>query len=181
MPRNAGAFDIFFNNVKVDTVALRNYSLKDCEVSFDKDGNIYINAPQYKMMMMNTQSEVKEPKPTKHYYLVTQAAKPGSVKYYIEIFINGYFVKGVSDQQGDNVFEITEYFKKGLNKVEIKARKVITSYPDGNMSDYFRVIIGEGSGDVKDNRIVVETNLISYVRYANESESFSDAQYIDAK
>ena len=132
-PVQAFARSVFLNGVDISNV--RNQTFKDATVSIDKDGNVRIEAPGYKV-------EVKDPAPSsgtptapplskggpnpalqKKYYLITQPSTDGRAQYDFVVVVNGVEYKTIKAGTSQVIMEISAWLRKGDNEVEIRAIK----------------------------------------------------------
>lgn len=159
-PTQALARSVFLNGVDISNV--RNQTFKDASVSIDKDGNVRIEAPGYKV-------EVKDPAPNsgtptpppmskggpnpslvKKYYLITQPSNDGRAQYDFAVVVNGVEYKTVKAGAPQVIMEISAWLKKGDNEIEIRAIKDhSTSRKSVSPTDEARLIVGVGHEENK--------------------------------
>lgn len=167
---------IFLNGV--DVTGLTDQSFKGCTVTFDSQGNIYINAPGYRVKRIETDEQTKVSssvttsvtsmnKPSKKYFLVTEHNNGSKVWDDYTVLINGNIVKKFNSKDGLILEDITKYVTKGKNQIVITATKS-PGYPGGSPSYWYRIIIGEGHEQGK--KIIIDKSLIRFTRKASDTE-----------
>ena len=172
------AVTVYLNGVAITGVP--NQTFKNCTVTTDASGNVYIDAPAYKVEAPGGKT-VSAPsagvqaglEPSQRYWLITERT-PSLADYDIDVFINGKWVRKFLNEEERQVVEISNYFKTGSNKVALMARKRKEG-ADRNSSSpahYFRIVIG--AGKMNGRSIMVTESLVDYRRTAAEIEDRND-------
>jgi hypothetical protein len=167
----AAAGDVYINDVNVE--GLTNQSFEKVNVRLDEKGNVHIDAPGYSVKRV-TLAETKPPAPdaviSRKYFLVTEQTAQGQTEYDIDVFLNGKFLRTLSSADPQLVSELSKTLKPGRNQVLLQARKHLETRDapkSTSKASLFRVIIGEGS--VHGEQVVIEKQLVTYVRTAADS------------
>ena len=175
----AWAVTVYLNGVAITGVP--NQTFKNCTVTTDASGNVYIDAPAYKVEAPGAKAAApvaSAPQqaglaPTQRYWLVTERT-PEMADYDIDVFVNGKWLRKFLNEEERQVVEISKYFKTGPNKVALMARKRKNS-KDRNSSSpahYFRIVIG--AGKMNGRSIMVTESLVDYRRTAAEVDDRND-------
>ncbi|MGC8927696.1 MAG: hypothetical protein ACP5QK_07205 [Myxococcota bacterium] len=160
------AGSIFLNGVKIDGV--RDQEFKSVNIKIDKDGNIYISAPQYIVKTADEQAQKPaSPSVAKAYFLVTQISKDGRGGYDIDLFINGSWVKKITNKDEQIVMELTKYLQNGKNTIRLTGVKAKDEVTNPVSSAFTEVIIGEGSAGK--NNVVIDKPLIDFKFLSKEA------------
>lgn len=111
----AGVAATYLNGVRAD--GLSNLELKDVDVRVDKDGNIWIDAPQYKVEVEAGSGSRRADPPVAagRYWIVSEDV--GSSGQAIEVLINGGLVRVFRSGEAQLVLDLAPYLKHGLNTV----------------------------------------------------------------
>ncbi len=151
------AGSIFLNGVKIDGV--RDQEFKAVNIKIDKEGNIHISAPQY-IVKTSDESAQKQAAPVqaKAYFLVTQISKDGRGGYDIDLFINGNWVKKITNKDEQIVMDLTKYLQNGKNTIRLTGIKAKDETANPQSAGFTEVIIGEGSAGK--NNVVIDKPLI---------------------
>jgi hypothetical protein len=181
---SARAADIFVNGKEVR--GLTNLTIENCTVTFNTRGDIYISAPDLKVLptaaMGDQVDRIDPPKGQQsflknRYFLFTQTTAPGGVPYRFEVWVNGTLAKDFSSAQEQLSVEITLFLKKGSNKVEIKS--FYQAGTGGSPADSFSIFVGRGApnaGSLEINKL-----LLNYTRKGNDSGDAGDVFHIDVE
>ncbi len=150
---------IFLNGVKIDGV--RDQEFKAVNIKIDKDGNIHISAPQYIVKSGDDQSQKPtQPTQAKAYFLVTQLSSAGRGGYDIDLFINGNWIKKITNKEEQIVMDLTKYLQNGKNTIRLTGVKAKDAVVDPLSTGFTEIIIGEGSAGK--NNVVIDKPLIDY-------------------
>ncbi len=153
------ARSVFLNGVNIS--AVRNQTFKKVSVSLDKHGNVYIDAPGYKVEVVDpeqvgepaaTSSRKGGPNPllTKRYYLVTQPSPGGRAQYNFVVSVNGDKYKTIKAGSPQVIEEISALLHKGENEIIIKGTKNLSSgRKSSSPMDEASIILGIGHEDGK--------------------------------
>ena len=170
----AQARKVYLNGV--DISAVRGQTFKQATVAIDSNGDIRIDAPGYKVEVVDqNQAEKKPAKPipaaaaddrggpnpllTKRYYLVTQPSQDGRAQYDFELTVNGTARKKIRAGTPQVIMEISSWLQVGENEIVIAANKNLDGgQKSTSASDQARIMIGTGGEEakiVKIDRILV--------------------------
>ena len=170
------AKSVFLNGVNIDGVA--NQTFENCSVEIDAQGNIHIKAKGYQVQAQGTQPA---PPPvttgngvlTRRYWIVTEKNFPGMTQYDVDVFINSVWVRRLTADEEQVVFEVTKYVKPGNNVIHFTASKNMgATRKSHSPHHYFKVIVGEGN--VGGDNVMIDNPLLEYKRTAAESRTFND-------
>jgi len=171
------AKSVFLNGVNIDGVA--NQTFANCTVEIDGQGNVHIKAKGYKVQVGGaaaksapagaTHSNTR----TRRYWVVTEKNFPGMTQFDIDIFINSTWVRRVSSDEEQVVFEVSKYVKPGPNVIHFTATKNFgATRKSHSPQHYFKIILGEGN--VGGDNVMIDNPLVEYKRTAAESRTFND-------
>jgi hypothetical protein len=155
----AVAVEIYLNGVQV--TGAKDQVIEKAKVRFDKNGDIHISAPDYKVRELGNPAPAGtatagSPPPaapttsanlSRQYFVVSEVTRPGVTGYTIQVMVNNKFLKALPDSVAQNVLELNNYLKEGPNTVSFRAIR-----PEGKSaqstlaSDAFSVVLGEGKG-----------------------------------
>ncbi len=151
----------------VDISAVRNQTFKGATVTIDKNGNVLIDAPGYKVEVVDppaaSSSTTAPPKKNKggpnpmlqkRYYLVTQPSPGGRAQYDFVISANGVEYKTIKAGSPQVIVEISAWLHKGENEVHVKCVKNLAGGRKSSATtDEARVLIGIGHEEGKTVKI----------------------------
>jgi len=170
------AKSVFLNGVNIDGVA--NQTFENCAVEIDAQGNIHIKAKGYQVQTQGTQP-AQQPVGagssvlSRRYWIVTEKNFPGMTQYDVDVFINSVWVRRLTSDEEQVVFEVTKYVKTGNNVVHFTATKNMgATRKSHSPQHYFKVIVGEGN--VGGDNVMIDNPLLEYKRTAAESRTFND-------
>jgi hypothetical protein len=153
----AGAVEVYLNGVLI--TGAKDQVIDKAKVTLDKDGNVHISAPDYKVREVSapgapgadTSPPPAAPTTTANlgnkYFIVTEVTRPGMTGYTIQVMVNNKFLKALPDTVSQHVLELNNYLNEGTNTVSFRAIR-----PEGKSaqstlaSDSFSVVLGEGIG-----------------------------------
>lgn len=150
----AESVEVYLNGVQV--TGAKDQVIEKAKVTLDKEGNVYISAPDYKVRELGSQSGNVSPPPNapttnahlkRKYFVVTEVSRPKMTGYTIQVIINSKFLRNLSDEIPQDVLELNNYLNEGGNSVSFRAFR-----PEGKSaqstlaSDFFTVVLGEGKG-----------------------------------
>ncbi len=141
----AAAAAVYLNGV--DITSVRNKTFKNATVRIDDKGNIHIDAPGYKVEVVNPQDEAAGPNPnlTNHYYLVTQPSAEGKAQYDFIVTIGGVEKKVIPAGSPQVILEISAWLNPGPNEIRLTAAKRLEKgRKSASQNDEARLIIGRG-------------------------------------
>lgn len=160
------AGSIFLNGVKIDGV--RDQEFKAVNVKIDKDGNIHISAPQYIVKTADDPNQkATAPAQAKAYFLVTQISKDGRGGYDIDLFINGNWIKKITNKDEQIVMDLTKYLQNGKNTIRLTGVKAKDEVANPVSNGFTEVIVGEGAAGK--NNVVIDRPLIDFKFLSKES------------
>jgi len=181
------ARDVYLNGVKLDSsVVITSQTFPACEVQIDAKGDVYITAKGFKIEARpaaggtsTPASATPAPAPapvatlTKRYWLVSKQPRKGMAQYDVDVFVNGKLVKRVRAQDDPVILDVTKSVRPGANDVKLVAvknmgDKRLSSSP----TDTLEVVLGEGV--VGGGTVSITRTVVTYVRTAQETKSFSD-------
>jgi hypothetical protein len=166
----ASAAGLFINGVQAD--GIRNTAFHNCDVRVDDNGNVYITAPGYTVTVAGGQAAAPAATPpatvpTRRYFLVALAGRPGESQWEIDVFINSTFVRKVSGREPQTMVEVTKYLRVGRNTVHLQA---VRNMPYGPRSSspqaYVEVVVGEGNQ--ASGALLVNNPIVRYKKTAAE-------------
>jgi hypothetical protein len=148
------ALEVFLNGVQIS--GAKDQVIDKAKVVLDKDGNVHITAPDYKVREMSGGTNPSPP-PTavttnsnlkKKYFVVSEVTRIKMTGYQIQIIVNNKFLKTLSDDISQHVVELNNYLKEGTNTVSFRATRPKDKSAQSTLaSDAFSVILGEGKGE----------------------------------
>lgn len=169
----AHAGSVYLNGVKIDGVT--NQRFEKATVRIDEKGNLYIEAPGYKVEQVEGGSgdaPAAQGVITKHYFLVTEQNVIGMTEYDIDLYVNGRWVRKLRSNEDQIVSEVTKYLSPGKNKVLFVCKKTHGETRKSYSKDhYFRMLIGEGnmSGD----HVMIDNPVVKFERTAADTNDLS--------
>lgn len=150
-----GAVEIYLNGVQV--TGAKDQVIEKAKVVLDRNGDVYITAPEYRVQELGGSSSNSSPPPaaqattahlTKRYYVVGDVTRPGVTGYTIQVIVNNKYLQSVSDDVAQNVVELNNYLNEGTNTVSFRAlRPAGKSSQSTQAGDAFTLVLGEGKGD----------------------------------
>ncbi|MDJ0761790.1 MAG: hypothetical protein QNJ97_02280 [Myxococcota bacterium] len=165
LPTAAVARSVYLNGA--DISAVRNQTISNATVTIDKDGNVRISAPGYKVEHIDPSAgaaastrEASKPNSrgganptlTEKYYLVTQPSE--NSQYSFTVAVNGVEYKTIVAKDPQVIMEISAWLHKGDNEIHIRAKKDLSAGRKSNSSgDEARIIIGVGTEENKKVKI----------------------------
>lgn len=171
---SARAGSLYVNGIQAD--GLRNFDFTDVNVHVDDQGNIWIDAPHYKVEVEGPgQAQLSGPAPGAAstarvpqtangvalgtWWLVTE--DDGSTGQQVEVRVNGSLVYVVRSGQKQVILDIGPYLHKGANRITFTA---LPGTPGGGA---LAVYVGQGRNEA--GVVYVEQPLITYVRRSTDS------------
>ncbi|MEN0062967.1 MAG: hypothetical protein AAGA48_12510 [Myxococcota bacterium] len=155
----AFAGELYINGTRVDPASVAGVELEKVTVTFDEQGNTRIDAPGYKIKVVDRpKSERTASAPTAvpqgTYWLVTQDLRSQGHK--VVVRINGTVVAMLRSGEEPVIEDIAQYLQPGANRIVVSSESVD---PAGGS---FYVFIGNGvddDGTVRIDKPVVEYGL----------------------
>lgn len=160
----AQAVDVYVNGVRAD--GLENIELEDVDVRIGPNGDIWIDAPEYRV---EVDGEPAPPPPEKQaevsggaWWLVTE--DNGSRGLVIDIVINGQAVTRLESGKSQTILDVGPWLQPGANTVVVNARQ-----GRGASGGLFYVYLGAGSN--QSGTLVMDKPDITFTRRAEEPGS----------
>ena len=98
---------------------------------------------------------------------------PGMVQYDIDVFINSVWVKRISHEDPQTIFEVSRHMKKGKNVVHFTSTKNMgEGRRSASAQHYLKIIVGEGN--IGGNNVMIDNPLLEYKRNASELMNYSN-------
>lgn len=159
IPATALERTIYLNGVDISGV--RGQTFKDTTVTIDEKGNVHLNAPQYKVEVIDEDDAPSEatrkgasvdaganPHLSTRYYLATRPSPMGRAQYDLVLKVNGIERKVVAAGSRPVIMEISAWFEKGANTIEVVARKNLDGGRKSvSRDDVLELIVGAGHED----------------------------------
>ncbi|HUT77605.1 MAG TPA: hypothetical protein VM285_07960 [Polyangia bacterium] len=125
------ARSVFLNGVEISH--LKDQTFKDTTVHIDKDGNIHIEAPGYKVKVVDDDAVAAAPggpveagaNPALRMQIFLTTRPSAAAQYDLLVSVNGVQRKVIKAGEPALIMEVSSWFAKGENKVTIKATKKI--------------------------------------------------------
>lgn len=143
----AGAVEIFINNVKV-TGALRNQDLAIRKIRFADNGDLYIDAPDYKIETAEPGAPATPPPPTaqgvalkNRIWMVVNNVAVGH--YTIKTRLNGQPLADVPPERPQYVLDVTDKMSAGNNRLTVTFLPVPNA-PPVPTTEAVSVMVGMG-------------------------------------
>jgi len=150
---SADGVDVYLNGVQI--TGAKDQVIDKAKVVLDRNGNIHITAPDYKVREVGGGGDTARPPDAQattanlkaQYFVVTEVTNPKMIGYQVQVIVNNKFVKTLTDEVPQYILELNNYLKEGTNTVSFRAiRPKGKSAKSTNASDAFSLIIGEGKG-----------------------------------
>jgi hypothetical protein len=160
----AEAGTVYVNGVRAD--ALRSFDFKAVDVRVDSDGNVWIEAPNYRIEVQDPHnstdpaSKPGEGIPTGKYWLVTQ--DNGSQNHEVEILVNGVVVQHYKSGDPQVILDLQPHLLKGTNTVTFNA--LPTAQPGGGILLFYI-----GTGSQEGGQVSLDNPQITYTRRSSDS------------
>jgi hypothetical protein len=165
----AGAVEVYLNEVPI--TGAKDQLIENAKVYLDKNGNVHISAPEYKVHELSATGESRSSTANaftspatsysgspvklsnsahlkKRYFVVTEVTRLAITGYSIRVIVNNKYIKTLNDDIQQNILELNSYLNEGVNAVSFLAVR-----PNGKtaqsalVSDFFNLILGEGHGE----------------------------------
>lgn len=167
----ASAATVYINGVRAD--ALPATTMEDVNVRFDTDGNVWIDAPQYHIEVVQrgpttAPATATAPLPKGLWWLVVEDV--GSSTQQVDVAVNGTFVVRVKSGDPQHVVDLAPFLRKGKNTIVFQAAAAPSAV--GTLKMYV------GRGTESGGSITLGTPAVRYNRRAGEgvdggSEAYS--------
>lgn len=186
----AVAGSTYLNGVNIDGVT--GVKFEKATVRIDNDGNIFIEAPGYKVVQSaepvaqapaqtgssstTTASATQAPagptptKITKRYWLVVKQTAPGMTEYDVDVYLNAKWLMTVKNAMPNDAIDITRHLAPGPNTVVFEAKKV-TSGARKSFSTEHALSLVIGEGNEASGNVMVDNALVTFRRTAQDADS----------
>lgn len=191
----ATAGSTYLNGVNIDGVT--GVKFEKATVRIDNDGNIFIDAPGYKVVQ-STEPVAQTPPPqggttatasaqqqqqqapqgpiptriTKRYWLVVKQTAPGMTEFDVDVYVNAKWLMTVKNAMADDAIDITRHLSPGQNTVVFEAKKV-TSGPRKSYSTEHAISLVIGEGNEASGNVMVDNALVTFRRTAQDGEGIA--------
>ena len=158
----AHAADVYVNGVRADGLA--DVELKGVDVRVAPNGDIWIDAPTYRVELEGEPSSAQPAAasakvPAGRYWLVTEDnASKGLV---LDVIVNGQAVAKLKSGQPQTILDIGPWLRHGTNTVVVNALQ-----GRGASGGIFYVYMGEGSAD--SGTLMMDRPEITFARRAED-------------
>ena len=183
LPSPAWAKDVKIYVNGVNAMGMKDFQFKAVDVRVDSDGNIWIDAPQYKIQVEKpagmAQQQAAEappatsastaPVPQGHHWLVTQDA--GSIGQDVEVLINGTSVREIRSGQAQLILDIGQFLKPGSNVVTF--RPLGTEATGGGA---LKIHLGLGAND--SGTLKMDNPQVTYSRTGPDPAGEKSVEYV---
>lgn len=162
---------VYVNGVRAD--ALKDFDFKEVDVRIDEDGNVWIEAPQYRIEVQEPTSSANpdlkpgEGVPTGKYWLVTQDNQ--SKGHTIEVMVNGVVVKKIDSGQPQVILDLQPHLMRGVNNVTFNA---MPGSPEGGL-----LLVYVGTGSQEGGLVQLDNPQITYTRRSSDSTKGGSKSY----
>ena len=161
---SSGAFaggTLYVNGVRAD--GLRSFDFRDVGVRIDENGDIWIDAPNYKIEVSGGGAPAEEsPVAAGTWWLVTQDNNSG--EHSLQVLVNGELAREIKSGDPQVILDLAPFLKKGDNTILINA--LPSSTPTGGD---LMVYIGSGSNNA--GTVSMSSPDVVYARGASDSTS----------
>ncbi len=185
------AVDVFLNGKKI--TGYTDVDLGKVGVRLDEQGNVQIDAPDFKVQEVGAPATKPAPTPTptpprpppnpanlkNMYFIITQGTRPGVTGYDVKLMVNNKYIKTMSDTVPQHVVELNEYLKAGTNTISFLAARKGRSAQTTNPDDHFTMMIGVGSA--QGGQLNIEQVLHEFKLKAIETGEKAKSFQIDAR
>lgn len=159
---SALAADVYINGTYVEPRSMAGVRLAGASVRFDEQGNMYIDAPGYKV-----QAATPAPAPTSRpptiapptpavtygrWWIVTE--DQGSVGHLVDVYINGQLATTIRSGQAAPLVEISKWLHLGSNQILI--RSTSTNASGGPM------MVFAGAGSTENGKFDMPSPTVEY-------------------
>ncbi len=136
---SALAGDVYVNGVRADD--LRELAMTDVSVRFDTNGDLWIDAPGYRVEVQAGGAAKAPPSvPPARYWLITD--DQGSKGQIVDVIVNGTLVRKIRSGEPQLILDLQPYLRPGRNTV------LLNGIPTrGGWGGPLRVFVGSGRND----------------------------------
>ncbi len=167
MPAAAG--HIYINDVQVD--GLRNQDFQKVDVRIDANGDIYIEAKNYTIKLLEpADGSTATPPPEQAvaavepglYWLVSEDNE--SIGHAVEVYVNNILVRTVRSGDAQVVVDLAPYLKRGKNIIKMNA--LPGPQPQGGSMHVY-----VGPGENRDGVIYMDDPPVDFARRSSDNGS----------
>lgn len=167
----AMAATVYINGIRVD--ALPDAELKNVSVRMDSAGNVWIDAPNYRIQVADPTPSAPPSKAATAvaggtWWLVTE--DNASEGHTVDILVNGALVRRVKSGDPQLILDISAYLRKGTNQVVLQAQP--GPQPSGGI---LKIYLGAGSN--ADGTVRLETPSVAYARRSTDAPTGETKQF----
>ena len=158
---------IYVNGVRAD--GLRDFDFRDVAVRVDANGDVWIDAPNYKIEVTGGTVDTEvAPVEAGKWWMVTQDNNSG--EHSLQLLVNGELAKEVKSGDSQVILDLAPFLKKGENTILINAQPGST--PTGG-----DLMIYVGSGSNNSGTVSMSSPDVVYARRASDSPSGGSRSY----
>lgn len=174
---------VFLNGVNIDGVTDQKF--ENVTVVIDADGNVLITAKGYEVQAVGpkkpaTPATRAAGPVSRRYFLVSETNMPAMVQYDVDVFINSVWVKRISHEEPQTIFEVTRHMRAGKNVVHFTATKNMgEGRRSASAQHYLKIILGEGN--IGGNNVMIDNPVLEYARNAAELRNFSNDYEVNGR
>lgn len=131
---------LYVNGVRAD--GLRDFSFTSVDVRVDAEGNVWVDAPKYKVSVADSEAappKAGEPVAPATWWLVTE--DNGSGGHLVDIYVNGQKVKELKSGESQLIMDVSPWMRTGANVVAFNAR---AGAPSGGVLNLY---LGRGTNE----------------------------------
>lgn len=189
---SAHATKIFLNGVDITDVSNKTFN-KVKSVHIDTKGDIYIDAPQYEVKVLEAGGEPdatstpalegsSNPASLKERYYIASQGPAAKVQYKLTISVNNKVRMVIGATESSAIEEITGWLKKGKNVIHVTAVKELGNH--GRVStdkdDEISLLIGSGHEE-NNNVIKIDSLKATFKCDASTTNTFTREYTIHAR
>lgn len=169
---SALAGSVYVNGVKAD--GLRNQEFQKVNVKIDASGNVYVDAPNYTVQVVEAPPQTAPPAPTGNsgpvgkYWLITEDTQ--STGHTLEITVNGTLARRIASGEPQVIMDLAPWLKPGENQITVTA--LPGPQPGGGP---LHVYVGIGSNESGTVRMTSPS--VHFVRKASDPPTGTTNQY----
>lgn len=159
---------LYVNGVRAD--GLRSFDFRDVSVRIDESGDIWIDAPNYKIEVTggSAPEDSAAPVETGKWWLVSQDNNSG--EHSLQILVNGELAKEIRSGDPQVILDLAPFLKKGENTILINA--LPSSTPTGG-----DLMIYVGAGSNNSGTVSMSRPDVVYARRSSDSPSGGSRSY----
>ena len=157
---------LYVNGVRAD--GLRNFEFRDVGVRVDENGDIWVDAPSYKIEVTGGTADAETAVEAGQWWLVSQDNNSG--EHRLQILVNGELVKEVRSGDAQVILDLAPHLKKGDNTILINA--LPSSTPTGG-----DLMIYIGAGSNNSGTVSMSRPDVVYSRSSSDAPSGGSRSY----